>query len=60
MYLSCQVTSQDHVIKGTWNSVNGSSSWFVSTVISLLTIDIVDGDLMFLICLVISRNHLFK
>ena len=58
MYLLCHVTSQDHVIKGLYYFIGGSSFWYVNTLPSLVTI--CDSRDMFLICHVIPRNYLFK
>ena len=37
-YLICYVTSQNHVIKGSSNFMSGSSSWYVTTLPSLVAI----------------------
>ena len=39
-YLMCQGTSQNHVIEASSNLMNGSTSWYVTTLSSLVTIDI--------------------
>ena len=44
-YLICPVTSQNHVIEGSCNFLNESSSWFVNTMPSLLIIDIVVAEI---------------
>ena len=38
MFLICQVTSQNHVIEGSCNFLSGNSSWYVTTLLSLVAI----------------------
>lgn len=47
MYLLCHVTSQDHVIKGLYYFIGGSSFWYVNTLPSLVTICIVIVEICF-------------
>ena len=58
-YLICQVTLQDHLIKGSSDFMERSSSMTVRTVPALVAIGIVVVE-MFLIYYSASRNHMFK
>ena len=39
-YLTCHVALQNHVIEGSSNFMSGSSSWYMTTLASLVTIGI--------------------
>lgn len=39
MYLSCHVTLRDHLIEGLGKYIYGSSSQYVTTLVSLVNID---------------------
>ena len=41
MYLICHVTSQDHLIEGSFEFMGGSSLWYVTTLKNLVAIGIV-------------------
>ena len=46
-YLICHVTSQKNVIEGSSNFMSGSSSWYVTTLPSLVAISIVVVEICF-------------
>ena len=46
-YLICHVTKQSHVIEGTCNFMSGNSSRYVTTLLSLVAIDIVEAEIRF-------------
>ena len=58
-YLICHVTLQDHVIKGSCDFMEGSSSLYVTTMLCLVAINIVVVEI-FSIYNVTSRDHVFK
>ena len=58
-YLICHVTSANRVIEGSYNSLSGSSSWYVTSLPSLVTIG-GSRDIIFLVCHVIFQGHLIK
>ena len=40
MYSICQVAAKDHLIEGSFKFLGGSSSWYITTLTSLVTIGI--------------------
>ena len=58
-YLAYHVTLQNHVIERSSNTVNGSSSWNITILPSLVAIGIVVVK-MFLVCHVIKQDHIIK
>ena len=52
--------SQDHLVEGSGKFMGGNSSRYVTTLISLVTINSIKLELVFLICLVASHEHMFK
>ena len=59
MFLICHMTSPDHLIERACEFMGGNSLCYVTTLISLVTIGIVMVE-MFLICHIISLEHMFK
>ena len=59
-YLIYHVTLQDHVIKGSSDFMEKSSSWSVTTLSGLVAIDVDVVVIVILIYLVASRDHIFK
>ena len=51
IYLICHVASQDHLIEGSCKFMGGSSLWYVTTLINIVTISIV---------IVEHGDHIFK
>ena len=59
-YLICHVTSENEMIEGPCNFIISESfSWYVTTLPSLVAIDIVAVE-MFLVCHKISQDHIIK
>ena len=46
-YLICHMTTQNQLIEGSSNFMSGSSSWHVTTLPSLETLDIVEVEIYF-------------
>ena len=46
-YLTCHVTFQNHVIEGSSNFMSGSSSWYITTLPSLVAIGIAVVEICF-------------
>ena len=59
MYLICHMTSHDHFTEGSCKFLDGSSLWYVTTLISLVTTSIVIVEIKFLICYLTSCEHIF-
>ena len=53
------MTSQNHVIEQSSNFMSASSSWYVTTLLSLVPIGIVEVE-MFLVCNGIKQYHTIK
>ena len=47
MILICHLISQDHVIKGSCGFMGGSPLWYVTTLLSLVAIGIVEVEIYF-------------
>ena len=58
MYLIFHLTSQDHVTKGSYDSIGASSLRYITILTSLVTIGIVIREIS--ICRVTSRDHVLK
>ena len=62
MHLICHVTLHDHLIVGVGSCkyMGVSSSKYVTTLVSLVNIDIMTAEILFSICQVASCEHMFK
>ena len=62
MHLICHVTLHDHLIVGVGSCkyMSVSSSKYVTTLVSLVNIDIMTVEILFSICQVASCGHMFK
>ena len=54
-YLTCDVTSQNHVIEGSCKFLSGSSSWYVTSLPSLVAMGIVVVDICFSLSLDLAK-----
>ena len=59
VFVRC-LTLQDHMIKALYDFTIRGLSRYVTIVAGLVVIDTGSGDLMVLVCLVISQDHIIK
>ena len=62
-YLTCHVTFQDHLVKGSCDFIEESSPFYVANIPSLVDIasgHCGSGDITYLICLETLQDHVIK